>query len=144
VEHPVPLAEGNEEADIQATPDSLPGEVGREAEANDLFADAFEADPFNVRALNMMKVLEHLAQYEAIETEHYSILVLPGQDKLLGKYMARFLEAAWEGANAQLIQGRDDQSEDELRDLFRLILLQDSNELTGGTTAATPRGGERV
>ncbi len=72
-------------------------QVGREAEANDLFVDAFEADPFNVRALNMMKVLEHLAQYEAIETEHYSILVLPGQDKLLGKYMARFLEAAHPG-----------------------------------------------
>lgn len=69
-------------------------QIGREDEANDLFTAAFEADPFNVRALNMIKVLEHLAQYEAVETEHYRVLVLPGQDKLLGQYMAKFLEAS--------------------------------------------------
>jgi TetR/AcrR family transcriptional regulator, regulator of biofilm formation and stress response len=63
-----------------------------------------------------------------------------GVERLYSARTARFLEAAWEGANAQLIQGRDDQSDDELRALFRLILLQDSNELTGGTTAATRRG----
>lgn len=67
-------------------------QIGREDEANDLFVAAFDADPFNVRALNMMKVLEHLASYEAIETEHYRVLVLPDQDALLGKYMSRFLE----------------------------------------------------
>ncbi len=67
-------------------------QIGREDEANDLFIAAFESDPFNVRALNMIKVLEHLAKYEAIETEHYRVLVLPGQDKLLGQYMAKFLE----------------------------------------------------
>ncbi len=68
-------------------------QVGREDEANDLFTTAFEADPFNVRALNMMKVLEHLAAYTPIETDHYRVLVLPGQDALLGKYLADFLEA---------------------------------------------------
>jgi len=68
-------------------------QVGREDEANDLFTAAFEADPFNVRAMNMIKVLEHLAAYTPIETEHYRVLVLPGQDALLGKYLAEFLEA---------------------------------------------------
>jgi tetratricopeptide (TPR) repeat protein len=67
-------------------------QIGREDEANDLFTAAFEADPFNVRALNMMKVLEHLASYSPIETEHYRVLVLPGQDAVLGKYLAEFLE----------------------------------------------------
>lgn len=67
-------------------------QIGREDEANELFTQAFEADPFNVRALNMMKVLEHLASYEPIDSQHYRVLVLPGQDALLGKYMSRFLE----------------------------------------------------
>ena len=67
-------------------------QIGREDEANDLFVDAFDRDPFNVRALNMLKVLEHLAAYETIETEHYQVLVLPEQDRLLGRYMADFLE----------------------------------------------------
>lgn len=68
-------------------------QIGREDEANDLFVEAFEADPFNVRALNMMKVLEHLAAYKPIESEHYSVVVLEDQDALLGKYMSRFLES---------------------------------------------------
>jgi tetratricopeptide (TPR) repeat protein len=38
-----------------------------------------------------------MASYEAIETEHYSVLVLPGQDKILGQYMAKFLEQSHEG-----------------------------------------------
>lgn len=72
-------------------------QVGREDEARKLFDAAFDADPFNVRALNMIKVLEHLAGYEVIETEHYRVLVLPDQDRLLGKYMAKFLESQHEG-----------------------------------------------
>ena len=67
-------------------------QIGREDEANDLLVAAFEADPFNVRASNMIDVLEHMASYEAIESDHYRVLVLPGQDALLGKYMSRFLE----------------------------------------------------
>ena len=66
-------------------------QVGRETEAKSLFAAAFAADPFNVRADNMMKVLRHMASYTPIETEHYSVLVDPTQDELLGKYMSRYL-----------------------------------------------------
>ena len=36
-------------------------QVGRETEAKSLFDAAFAADPFNVRADNMMKVLRHMA-----------------------------------------------------------------------------------
>ena len=38
-------------------------QVGRETEAKSLFEAAFDADPFNVRADNMMKVLNHMASY---------------------------------------------------------------------------------
>src|SRR5206468_673898 len=68
-------------------------EVGREAEAADLFDAAFAADPFNVRADNWRRVLKHLAGYEPIRTEHYNVLVNAKTDALLGKYMARYLES---------------------------------------------------
>lgn len=68
-------------------------QIGRETEANDLFNTAFAADPFNVRADNMMKVLKHLAPYKSIDTKHYEVLVAPQQDEILGKYMARYLES---------------------------------------------------
>lgn len=67
-------------------------QIGREPEARALFDVAFDADPFNIRADNMMKVLDHMASYEAIETDHYIVLVDPTQDLLLGRYMADYLE----------------------------------------------------
>ncbi len=68
-------------------------QIGREDEAHDLFKTAFDADPFNVRANNQILVLKHMASYKPVETEHYSVLIDPTQDVLLGKYMARYLES---------------------------------------------------
>ncbi len=68
-------------------------QIGREAEARDLFEAAFEADPLNVRAENMRKILRHMAAYRSVDSEHYSVLLDPAQDNLLGKYMARYLES---------------------------------------------------
>ncbi|GAC1466771.1 MAG: hypothetical protein NVSMB9_07670 [Isosphaeraceae bacterium] len=68
-------------------------QIGREDEAKALFDAAFDADPFNVRAFNQMKVLKHMAAYTAVETKHFSVLIEPKQDALLGKYMSRYLES---------------------------------------------------
>jgi Tfp pilus assembly protein PilF len=70
-------------------------QIGREREAADLFNTAFAADPFNVRADNMMKVLKHMSTYEPLRTEHFTVTYDPKQDKLLGKYMARYLESIY-------------------------------------------------
>jgi tetratricopeptide (TPR) repeat protein len=70
-------------------------QVGREPEANDLFNAAFAADPFNVRADNMMKVLKHMAPYRPTVSEHFSVLYDPKQDELLARYMDRFLESVY-------------------------------------------------
>jgi tetratricopeptide (TPR) repeat protein len=70
-------------------------QIGREPEARSLFDAAFAADPFNVRADNMMRVLKHMESYTPIETVHYSVLVDPTQDELLAKYMGRFLESVY-------------------------------------------------
>ena len=70
-------------------------QIGRETEANSLFKAAFDADPFNVRAFNQMKVLKHMATYTPVASAHFSVLVEPKQDALLGKYMSRYLESIY-------------------------------------------------
>jgi tetratricopeptide (TPR) repeat protein len=68
-------------------------QIGRETEAKALFDAAFSADPFNVRAFNQMEVLKHMAAYAPVASAHFSVLVEPKQDALLGKYMSRYLES---------------------------------------------------
>lgn len=70
-------------------------QIGREKEARALFAAAFDADPFNVRASNQMRVLDHMRAYSPVTTPHFSVLVDPKQDALLGKYMSRYLESIY-------------------------------------------------
>jgi tetratricopeptide (TPR) repeat protein len=70
-------------------------QIGRETEARSLFDEAFAADPFNVRADNMMRVLKHMESYIPVETAHFSVLIDPTQDTLLGKYMSRYLESVY-------------------------------------------------
>ena len=70
-------------------------QVGRESEARSLFDAAFAADPFNVRADNMIKVLRHMASYTPVDSKHYSVVIDPTQDELLGRYMSRYLESIY-------------------------------------------------
>jgi tetratricopeptide (TPR) repeat protein len=70
-------------------------QIGRETEARGLFDAAFDADPFNVRANNMIEVLKHIASYTPVESRHYTVLVDPKQDELLGRYMSRYLESIY-------------------------------------------------
>ena len=68
-------------------------QIGREAEARDLFDAAFAADPFNVRADNMRKILKHMEAYRPTDSEHYTVLADPAQDTILARYMSRYLES---------------------------------------------------
>ena len=70
-------------------------QIGREIEAKALFKDAFAADPCNVRAFNQMKVLNHMSTYSPVVSDHFSVLVEPKQDALLGRYMSRYLESIY-------------------------------------------------
>jgi cellulose synthase operon protein C len=70
-------------------------QIGRETEAKSLFDAAFDSDPFNVRADNMLKVLRHMASYSSIDTPHFSVVIDPTQDELLGRYMSRYLESIY-------------------------------------------------
>ena len=66
--------------------------MGEEETAKAVLDEAFEADPFNVRVKNTLEVLDVLATYETIETDHFIIRFDPSKDRLLAVYMSRFLE----------------------------------------------------
>lgn len=67
--------------------------VGREDDARQVFAEAFEIDPFHVRVSNMRKVLKHLEDYQVLKSAHYELKVSGDQDELLGPYMLEYLES---------------------------------------------------
>ncbi len=43
----------------------------------------------------MIKVLRHMAGYSSIDSSHFSVVVDPAQDDLLGRYMSRYLESVY-------------------------------------------------
>lgn len=79
-------------------PDGLTGlgmlylRLGREEEAHKLLEKAFKADTFNIRVSNSLKVLEHLAKYETLKTEHFVLRFDAKNDTVLARYVARQLE----------------------------------------------------
>lgn len=66
--------------------------LGEEPAAAKLLEASFEEDPFNVRVKNMLEVLDVLQGYAVLETEHFVIRFDRGQDELLAKAMAEYLE----------------------------------------------------
>ena len=75
--------------------------MGQEDEARKVLAAAFEADPFNVRVSNSLKVLRHLDKYGTIKTAHFLLRYDPKTDAVLAKYMADELEAVYAGLAKQ-------------------------------------------
>lgn len=70
-------------------------QTGRSDQAKQLLDEAFKADPYHVRVSNMRKVLGVLSSYETITTDHFVIRVDSQEDKILGEYMAEYLEEVY-------------------------------------------------
>jgi tetratricopeptide (TPR) repeat protein len=66
--------------------------IGKLDEAHTMLDEAFQADPFHMRVSNFRKVLKLLDGYQVITTDHFVIRVDSQLDKLLGGYMADYLE----------------------------------------------------
>lgn len=77
-------------------------QVGREPEAHTLFDEAFDADPFNVRTDNMLKVLDHMASYVTLESAHFLVVYDPSQDEILARAMSEYLEKIYPKTVADL------------------------------------------
>ena len=74
--------------------------VGKTEQARKLLDQAFKADPYHVRVSNMRKVLKVLEGYDTIQTEHFIVHVDTKLDRVLGEYMAEYLEEVY----PQLVQ----------------------------------------
>ena len=66
---------------------------GRDDLALDALTRVAELDPFNERATFSLRLLEELAAFESIETEHFVIRYLPGVDEVVVRMMPEALEA---------------------------------------------------
>lgn len=66
--------------------------LGREADGRAILTKAFDADPFNVRVANSLKVMRHLDRYAVIQTPHYEVKYDPEHDKVLAEFAAEYLE----------------------------------------------------
>jgi len=66
--------------------------LGREEEGRKLLEKAFDADEFNLRIDNTLKVLKHLEGYETLKTEHFLLRYEKKNDAVLARVMAKYLE----------------------------------------------------
>lgn len=71
--------------------------MGREDEARKVLTRAFENDAYNVRVANLLKVLRHLEKYQTLTTPHFVLRYDAASDKVLARFMARFLEETYAG-----------------------------------------------
>jgi len=102
-------------------------QIGREAEARDLFDAAFAADPFNVRASNMRLILKHMEAYRPTDSNHYTVLADPAQDTLLARYMSKYLESI----HGELVQSFGY----EPPGLTQIEIMKDHEKFSGRTVA---------
>jgi len=51
--------------------------MGRAERSPNILTKAFEADPFNVRVSNALKVLHHLEKICSMKTDHFELATIP-------------------------------------------------------------------
>ncbi|MEZ6057679.1 MAG: tetratricopeptide repeat protein [Planctomycetaceae bacterium] len=87
--------------------------TGRVADAERMLDEAFQKDPFHVRVSNMRKVIKVLNSYETIRTDHFLISV-DASDRMLGEYMADYLEEVHAELTAEYGFSPDDRTRFEI------------------------------
>lgn len=65
---------------------------GRDDRALEALRQAMAFDPFNARAANSLKLIEQLASFERIESEHFTVKYRLGIDEVLAREMPGVLE----------------------------------------------------
>jgi len=86
-------------------------QAARDAQARRVLARAIELDPFNVRANNSLELLDDLAAYETIESEHFVIRYKAGPDAVLAREMPEVLERIHRRVCADIPGGMDHEPE---------------------------------
>jgi cellulose synthase operon protein C len=103
--------------------------LGLEEDARNVLEEANKIDPYNVRVVNTLKVLDHLEAYDTLKTEHFLIRFDAKSDAVLARVMGKYLEKMYT----------------ELADLFQyrpegpiLIEVFNRHEMFSGRVMALP------
>ena len=75
--------------------------LGREAEGRAHLEKGFQGDPFNLRAMNMLEVLDVLDGFETRRTEHFVVRMHPADADILWPYLKPLLTEAWNSLTAK-------------------------------------------
>lgn len=76
-------------------------QTGRDDRARDALESVAKLDRFNQRAAFSLRLLEELAGFDSIETEHFVIRYQPGEDEVVARMMPEPLEAMHEEVSAR-------------------------------------------
>jgi cellulose synthase operon protein C len=101
--------------------------LGQEDDAKTVLEEATQADPFNVRVVNSLRVLDHLESYDTLKTDHFLVRFDPKHDKALGAFVAKYLEKLYADF-ADLFQYRPDGP-------FLIEILNNHDMFSGRVTA---------
>jgi tetratricopeptide (TPR) repeat protein len=69
--------------------------LGREEEGRTHLERSFENDPFNIWTMNMLRVLDALADFETHRTEHFIVRMHPSDAPTLWPYLKPLLAESW-------------------------------------------------
>jgi len=69
--------------------------VGKEIQGRVHLEESFRGDPFNVWAMNLLKVLDVLDGFETLKTERFTVRMHPSDADVLWPYLKPLLEESW-------------------------------------------------
>ena len=75
--------------------------LGKETQGRFHLEEGFRGDPFNVWAMNMLKVLDVLEGFETLTTEHFIVRMHPSDADILWPYLKPLLEESWKTLSAK-------------------------------------------
>jgi len=62
--------------------------------------EAYSLDPFNVRTVNYLRVLDEMAGFEKLETDHFVFQFSPGDSPIVRGYIAPYMESIFKDVTA--------------------------------------------
>lgn len=75
--------------------------LGKETQGRFHLEEGFRGDPFNVWAMNLLKVLDVLDGFETHTTEHFIVRMHPSDADILWPYLKPLLEESWKTLTAK-------------------------------------------
>lgn len=75
--------------------------LGREAQGRSHLETGFQGDPFNVWAMNILKVLDVLDGFETRKTDHFIVRMHPSDAEILWPYLEPLLIESWNTLTAK-------------------------------------------